>query len=312
MKYLYFLLALSFASCGSVRTINKLSNSDLDKVETTAFHTVIPFDYGDNKSIILNVKLGEDTTNYYFKLDNHAPTSIDAAYIDSINFKFLGALKLNKKTPTGDKFSQKYYTLNMLHIGTIKIEKVVFLALPSQKALNKQYVGLLGSNVLPKGALLIDFENKNVQFANSIDSFGIKNDKTQVSAKFTFSDNIKFNDININNQRIKLELDLGYNAGIMLDKNNFDKVDVKKNATIRTGTSTTVSGITKSIYKVLDSANVNISGKTVLIRVVNSDVIKNSNLIGLGFFSRFKYIIIDFPNKKFYVSKELRTTHESE
>lgn len=307
MKYLYVLLSFFIASCGSIKTINNISNQNLDKVEPSSFNTIIPFEIDDSKSIVLNAKLGNDSMNYYFKLDTHAPTSIDESFINAANFKFLGALKLiNKKTPTGDNFEQKYYKLNYLQIGSIKIMNSLFLALPSQKSLNNKYIGLLGNDILAKGVVFIDFENNLLHFSNSIDSFGIKNDKIQINGVFHKSDKITFDEILINNREIKLELDLGYNGSIILDKENFNKVDVNKTAEIRTGHSKTVSSIKKGIYKVLDSADVNISGKIIPTNVVNVDIIKKTNFIGLGFFSRFKYVIIDYPNKKFYVSKELR------
>lgn len=267
----------------------------------------MPFILDSLNAIILPTKWGDNATEYYMRMDNHAPTGTDSAHIHTIDFKELGKVSINKKSADGKKFKQRFYSLSQLRIGDLAINDVAFLQLPAKSfQSNRNYIGYLGNNVLSQCALMIDFKNSLLHFASKKDTLSVNlSDFEPLDVTFSKSDQVTFNSLYINGLNVQVELDIGYNGAIYVDNKNFDRLNQNEKVTTKSGEVGTGSGISSAEFRIMDSAATKIGNMEVKANVHNNNKVA-VNVLGVGMLSKFEAILIDYPNKKFYVSKALR------
>lgn len=267
------------------------------------FHTQIPFIFDSTRSLIIATTWNNNTTPYYMKVDNHAPTSADSYYIHTDKLRYVGAVAIPKRTPEGKKFKQIYYSLDKMYIGDLELKNVSFLQLPyNYAALRKHNIGLLGNDILAHCVVMIDFRDSTLHLASHIDS--LKADPSSLIPMKTrfFLDKITFPKFYISGKSKKIQLDLGYNGAILLKRSDFSNIDKSNAAKTTKGRSTTAMGTEQTTYKILDSVKIKSGALHTTARVLNNSIIEK-NLVGLNFFSMFDFVIIDYPGKKLYVSR---------
>jgi len=301
-EYVILFSLLLLCSCQTFNTIRKISVTMI--MPTEGFHTQIPFLIDSTRSLFIATTWNNNTKPYYLKIDNHAPTAVDSYYIHTDKLRYVGAVSIPKRTPEGKKFKQKYYSLDNMHIGNLELKNVSFLQLPyNYAALRKHYIGLLGNNILSHCVVMIDFRDSTLHLASHIDSLNTDPESLVPMNTRFFLSRITFPKFHINKKSKKMQLDLGYNGDLLLKHSDFRDIDKNNTAKIKKGKAITVMGTESATYKLLDSASVKSGSLQTTTSVLNNSIVEK-NLVGLNFFSMFDFVIIDYPGKKLYVSRQ--------
>jgi predicted aspartyl protease len=297
--------AMFFSSCEATKVFKAM---DGEKVVPTTFKTQIPFELIDNQRVMLPVFFEKEKIMRRITLDNHAKTSIPTSVIaNNAAFVRIGVL-IKGKTVDGRKIDNVQYLTDSLKLGIVTINHVLTTGVGDRA--NKGIFsddGVLGDNVMIKGAWKIDFEHQIITFANSIDSIDYVNDAQKIPIKYTRADNFLVDVAFDNNVSVPIEVDLGSNGTITLKKTVFDKIDVNHKAEVTQGDVITMAGTQKVTKYKLNDAAVKINGKDFKMAIRSNEKM-TTNLLGMGFFTQFKFIILDYPNKSFYVSNEKMPT----
>ena len=289
------------ASCESIKIINQF---DKETVAPTHFKTEIPFQMYKNQ-IFLPVLFRKEGITRMMKLDNHAPFSLRTSVVNNNKaIDKVGKFLVNKPTPDGKKIDNIFYMTDSISIGKLNFNHVILNDIPNQLELdsNQKYDGLFGKNIMKKGIWKIDFENKTITITSSIDSLKTNIPLEKIVANFTKTDKIQFDILFKNELYEKIDMDLGYNGMLIIPKENFDKVDEKHKAVVKEGYTITVAGKQTVTNYNLDLVGIKIGDKDfdVTLRSTNN---MRGKLLGVGFFSKFKFIVIDYLNKDFYISR---------
>jgi len=301
--FIIIAILILFPSCVTWKTLNKMGNEVVDKNE---FYTAFPFTLYNNESIHINTYWGSNNELKVLKLDNHAPTAIDEHLIGNIQqVQFIGNSILKKRTPDGKGIPNKiYYYDEGIRLGDITFHKVVLNAVPDRTTRND--MGLLGGNLMEKGIWKIDFEKREILFTSSLDSIADLKNAEIIESKFTFTNSIKFKVQLDQKMRHIFEFDLGYNGALILPKKDFDRFHFEDSIKSSLGKMGTAVGAQEAHYFFVENQMFEIGDKSFTSNIMANDLNKKLSFIGLGFWKEFKFIIIDYNNKKFYVSKELK------
>jgi predicted aspartyl protease len=293
--------AIAFSSCEANRVLKQMYE---EKVTPTTFKTQIPFELVDNQRIILSVPFTKENLVRRLSLDNHAPTSIPTSAIaNNASFIKVGTL-LKGKTVDGQKIDNIKYLTDGVKLGNTTINHVMLTGVIDRT--NRSMFsddGTLGDNVMILGAWKIDFEHKTITFANSIDSLDNVKEAQKLAAKFTRADNFIVDVTFNNNLKVPVEIDLGANGTIVLKKEAFDKMDVSHKAVVSESEIISMAGAQTLKKYTLNDVPLKIGGQDYKMAVRSFDKLTTS-LLGMSFFSQFKFIIFDYPNKTFYLSNE--------
>jgi hypothetical protein len=299
MKYspLLFIVLLS-SSCGFIKIAKQM---DGEKLSQDNFKTVIPFEFKDKKSIVLPVYFAKEKITRYLKFDNHAPALLQLAQVENnSSFQYVGKSFIKNRTPEGGKIDDVAYLADSIQVGGVNFNHVLLTAAP-----NVNFDGLFGINTMRLGIWKIDFEKQQLTFASSLDSIPNLKDATTIPADFD-----KWNKITLpinfqNNITKNIDVDLGYNKGVIVSPILFNKIDADNKATVEPSEITSTAGTSKITLHRLDKMSIKIGENTFTISMrTNEKITKRTKLIGLEFFAQFKFVVFDFINKTIYVSKE--------
>ena len=161
MKYFLFFL-ISAASCSSRNVQTKV-------IPQTFKAEFIYNRYGS--AVMLPVSFGFEEKKYSFQFDNHSPSWINGYFINNTNFKKVNNTSNKKTDADGTEMEGDVYQCDIMSIGGIKIENLLFYKI--ENTLSRPH-GVIGENIISQGAWMIDFDNNRVMFASSVDSFDTK------------------------------------------------------------------------------------------------------------------------------------------
>jgi hypothetical protein len=301
MKCISFLFILLLStSCGFLKITKQMNGENLTQ---NFFKTIIPFEFKDKKSIILPVYFAKENITRHLKFDNHAPTLLQLLQVNSNNnFKYVGKSFIKKSTPEGGKIDDVAYLTDSVQVGGINFNHVLLTAAP-----NVNFDGLFGINTMCLGIWKIDFEKQQLTFASSIDSIANLQETNTIPANFDKWHKITLPVTFQNNKIEKIDVDLGYNRGVIVSQALFNEIDADNKAIVEPSEITSAAGTSKITLHRLDKMIIKIGENTYTTSLrTNEKITKRTKLIGLEFFTQFKFVVIDFINKVIYLSKEKR------
>ena len=152
-----------------------------------------------------------------------------------------------------------------------------------------------------EGAWKIDFKHQQLQFASSPDSIKGWEEADLLSSRFT-GDAIEIKTQFGNTVNHTLELDLGYNGFIIVPAVIFSQVTDNKKIfkdSMRFSTPASTAIVQNSIVR--DSICM---GHQCIETLITTNHLVKESLVGLRFFNKFAFIILDYTNYRVYISKE--------
>ena len=294
--------AMVFSSCGSAKIIRAMGN---ETVSTTTFKVEIPFVHPKNDRLFIPVFFDKENVQRTLLFDSHASTCINSSIIKNNQaFAKIGKFILPKPTPDGKTIPNIVYKTDGIRLGNVQFNRVVINEITAKTdTVSYKYDGIFGTNLMVKGIWKIDFERNILTMNSSIDSIDGVKDAQKLPVIFSGTSKIKMEVAFKNNVRSTLDLDLGYGGSVIIKKKTFDKIDLDHQAKVKEGTIISAAGVQKTLKYSLDNEQVKVGDKDFTTYIRTNDVI-NMNLLGIGFFDQFKFVIFDYVNKAIYVSNE--------
>lgn len=220
---------------------------------------------------------------------------------------------INSEIPTKKASDDTTYFLDIINqrhsavqvvVDTIQIGKmkVVNLDYVRQRSLNID--GILGNDIIGNLMWKIDFFNQKVYATQDIKNFDIKSEGIPITRNGPYI-TMK---CSISNKELDLIIDTGYSGFISMNKNLADSLlHYSEKPIIWEGVSTLGRGnpyLSPSFTDHIDTTyyfSDDISFGEVTLR---NEVIELRHfplsIVGMDFFKRFEYFIIDYPNQKLY------------
>lgn len=203
----------------------------------------------------------------------------------------------------GEKIDREYYNADTVFLGNVLISKAAFFKMPADRTFATdttfpKFDGLLGVSLMRDGVWKIDFAHNIITFASNMDSLKGIDDKI-LFAKSNVFDIFKTEAV-FNDLRIKLAVDLGASSNVLLPLDEMKKLNNFKFAVRTTKNVKTVAGTSEIERYQLTNEKATINNHTYNVKVDGTKT--GISILGLNFFRQFKYIIIDYPAGKMYVS----------
>lgn len=307
-----YLLVAIFAISGSAafcqepaQVVLETSKINNEIIEPAKFKTVLPFELTKEGILIVTTYWGKEHKPIPLQFDNGAPTTVDSLTKTTLtNIQETNTHDKDRMMPTGQKITNHFLVAPNVQFGGINVQNVAFLETPY---IGHSPTGLLGRNIQKKGIWKIDFLHKSITFTNNIDSIGSLDQAKSLPVKFDYFDKITVKVKMEDATSEVMDVDFGYNGAVILPLDKFTKLaKAKKNSYVRkaTGTATTLAGVRSTNYYVIDHGILSFKDDTYLDFEIASSDIERNNLLGLGFFSQFEFVIIDYINKAIYLSKK--------
>lgn len=290
MKYLLVFL-IGAASCSS-RNVHS-------KVILLTFKAEFIYDrYGS--AVMLPVSFGDEEKKYSFQFDNHSPSWINGYIINETNLKKVKNTSYSTSAADGNRIEGDVYECDMISIGGIKMENLLFYKIDDTLGRPN---GVIGENIISKGAWMIDFDNNKVMFSSSVDSFGTKRIMYESRRlPTTYNDNTFTVEVAFSNGVTKMfEVDLGFNGVAILPLKDFIEIS-NPGKTFESDISFKTPAGDHLIKSTAAHERVLLGTDSVSFLFSTNDKVAE-NLLGLGFFKQFEFVILDYPNKQIYVSR---------
>ena len=272
-------------------------NIDLDiNVKPTSFKMLISFET-NNRGIIIDTYWGANKIKNELLWDNNSPTWANEK-VTSDNKSILRSKNFFYSTTTADG---RPIQGNIYSCDSISLGQVTFVNVPFYK-ISDQMKGVFGDNLISKGVWEIDFRERKMIFASSIDSMKDLEQAELFSSNFT-NDGIKISVSFRNNISEDVELDFGFNGGILLPISDFIQITKENNNRYKSDLqfSTPSSKQILENTQAMDTIRIQ---KNMFSTIIITNKLAKEKLIGLGFFEQFEFVIFDYKNKLFYVSKK--------
>lgn len=259
------------------------------------FKIIIPFEI-NKRGIIINTYWGAGKIKNELLWDNNSPTWANEEVISnnksiSISKKYFYATT----TANGTSIHGNIYNCD-----SISLDQVTFMNVPFYKIADKMK-GVFGENLISKGVWEINFKKQEMIFTSSIDSLPDFNKAELFPSSFT-NDVITIPVSFRNNITENVELDFGFNDGIVLPNSDFLKISKGCDRIYKRELQLSTPG-NKSLVETTNALDtIQIQGN-MFETVITTDKLSQEKLIGRGFFETFEFVIFDYKNKLFYVSK---------
>jgi hypothetical protein len=264
-------------------------------VQPNNFKIEVPYQ-SNLQGMFIDTYWGHQTIKYTLLWDNHSPTwANDSVINNNTSITKLDGCSYNTTTAEGTPIKGDVYVCDRIFLGGVEFKEVPFYNI------SDKIDGVLGANIISNGVWKIDFSKQMLTFASSSDSIGGLQLMERLPAKFT-SNGILV-EVSFRNHIVKdIQLDLGFNGGILLPPKTFRQVAkgnsmfYKDSLRFSTPSHATITETTHA----LDTFEIN---RNRLSTFISSNEQVRESLIGLGFFSQFKYVVIDYINKTVYIQR---------
>jgi predicted aspartyl protease len=226
--YLFTILFLLLEGCQIFQAIKVGKAMSKATLKNKEFIQIVPFEFIGGH-ITIKVKLNGSSKNYDFYLDTGAPTIVSSSLTDTLKIpKKIMFSKIADSGPIQNTYCKieniQIEKINYSRVGAINIDLIKMV----NPRCNQVPDGIIGSNVLSKGILQIDFDKKELVITDNIKSLGyIKNSiKTPfIAASFSHTPIIP---IYINDTiPVDLVFDTGNNGFITLNDLETEKTIYK-------------------------------------------------------------------------------------
>jgi hypothetical protein len=280
--------------CGSCQN----TGSDIN-VKPSNFKLIIPFQL-HNQSIIIDTYWGADKIKNELLWDNNSPTWVNEKVIR--NNKSISKSKnffYSTTTADGTSIRGRVYSCDSISLG-----QVTFVNVPFYK-ISDQLTGVFGDNLISKGVWEINFRESKMIFASSPDSLEDFIKQAQLFPSNFTEDGIKILISFRNNTTEDVDLDFGFNGEILLPMPDFLQIAKGNDNITKRTLQLSTPGNKNSLESTLALDTIQIQ-KDTFIAIISTNKLATEKLIGCGFFEQFEFVILDYKNKLFYVSKEKR------
>lgn len=256
-----------------------------------------------NTGIMVNTYWGNEKKHHVLYFDNHSPSWIRSSVIQyNKSFKKSRDVTFKTSTADGSGIHGDVGICDSIFFEGVAFINVPFYLIPGGARDSEIVDGVLGIDALSKGVWKIDFITSQLIFASTIDSFSEVSGMEIFPAKFgakSISVGVDFGHDNIKS----IAIDFGYDGDMLLPGGDFKSIPPSSKTFTRSGKFNTPAGekIVKNI-SVIDTVRIN---QNWFVAMISSNDLVAERLLGLAFFRRFNYVIIDFPNKRIYVPKKV-------
>jgi len=310
MKYILLLLLLPMLSLAQTPA-EKESYKNRDKYLFAArpvqkkFLKTIPFDFDENKQIIIPVIIAGET--YQFLFDTGATTIISEEIATKLALKQL--FKNNLSDGAGKVQEQPFYSLPGLHVGGIDFENVV-AATADMKKFETQYCvkldGILGTNIMRKCHWKIDYKNGVITMSDK----AIKPGKNFYAVDFEegFS-GTPILELFMGRYSVNMLMDTGYNGGFSIPDSLYFKSRKNHEKPYKKGHGITTITLFENDYKekymgIIDSVYIANKRHLVLNGIADIDH-ADTFLIGNRVFKGFGEVILDWKKHRIYLPEKV-------
>ncbi|MDN3655964.1 hypothetical protein QWZ08_10030 [Ferruginibacter paludis] len=236
-------------------------------------------------------------------VDNFSPswikqsvTESDPSLLTKTDFHF------NTHTASGRPATGPVGICDTLIFGHVMFEQCPFYVMKDE-ATPSDFDGVLGSELMNKGIWEINFSKDELIFTSSIDSLPDAAGCEPLQATFrenSITLNVKFS----NGVTKRISVDLGFNQGMMLPHKDYKDIG-KKNVYVLSDAKFTTASDSQHVTAFATVDTIKIGDNRFVTSVLAAENNEES-LVGLQFFKRFKFIILDFKNKKLLIPKIIR------
>lgn len=263
------------------------------------FKMSTPFLIGTH-GILINTNWGADKKHHVLFIDNFSPSWIKKSVLQA-DGRLLHNSAYNFKTSTGSgKLLEGNVGLcDSLLFGAVAFNKAPFYIIDSEPD-DQTYDGAFGSELMSKGIWKIDFKNNVLTFVSSIDSLP---ESAGCEPIVAVVDNNRIV-INVKSARGLTQpmfVDLGFNGDLLVSEDDSMYLSSRNKFSSEQMMLSTPSD-TKIVSRLSAIDTVQISNHW-FVTMLSTRKSSKDRLIGLQFFKRFQFIIIDFKNKKLLVPK---------
>jgi hypothetical protein len=276
-----------------------------EKLEPEHFKTQIPFEIWDRRIIILT-DWGRYKEKHTLIFDTHAPSSADTLVLKaSRSISKINGIFYKITTADGINLKGNVYICDSIGLGKVKFNNAVIydISQPTLNGWNRSGVTeVFGDNLISRGIWKIDFEHNLLTFGSDIDSIDGWQNAIKIPARFT--NNIISVKVFFSN-RIHhwASVDLGYGGFIIMPIKQFKQMDTANKGLIDSQSilSTSTGRVKGIIYRL--NGEIEINNNYFKTGLTANQSIKEI-MLGAGFFSQFKFIILDYKNNSIYISKK--------
>ena len=261
-----------------------------------SFKIVVPFEV-NNKGIIFETFWGSDKAKYELLWDNNSPTWVNEKVIrESKSILKIKNISYSTTTANGESIHGDVYNCDSISLKQVTFKNVPFYEISDQMK------GVFGENLISRGIWEINFKNKLMVFTSSIDSLeDIKNAELLPSK---FANNVITIIITFHNKvRKNVELDFGFNGGILLPTSDFSEVTKGNNKIYKRDLQFSSPG-SANILETTNAYDTVLMHKMTLTTFISTNSRVKDKLIGRAFFEKFDFVIFDYKNRLFYISKK--------
>jgi predicted aspartyl protease len=257
----------------------------------------------NSRGILINTYWGRERKHHVLCLDNHSPSWIKSSLVQyDQSFKKSKNLGFKTSTADGSAIQGEVGICDSLFFENTAFKNVPFYVMPDSSKDDRTGDGVLGIDAMAKGIWKIDFKKQELTFASDIDSFSEIRQAEVFPATFkqqTIALEVDFGENDINTMAI----DLGYNGYMLLPPYDFKRVgSAAKTFVTPSRFNTPTSNHVVNNLSVVDTVRINHHWFST---VISSNEAVKERLIGLSFFKRFDYVVLDFINQRMYVPKKV-------
>jgi len=281
-----------------------LQNGDTRSQDTNAtshlipknFKTIMPLEINE-RGIVIPTYWGQNKIRVDLLWDNNSPTWANEGIIRDVtpvskskNYFY------STTTADGSGIKGNIYECNKISLGDI-----TFLNIPFYE-IDDPMQGAFGDNMISKGIWEINFKAKKIIFTSNMDSLEDLDQAQLLPANFA-NDVIKIPVHFRNNITENIDVDFGFDDFILLPEPDFIKIIKGNDKTYKRAMQFSTPAKTDTLINTYAFDTISIQDnkfKTVFC----SNEKASEKLIGLRFFEQFDFVIFDYPNKLFYISKK--------
>ena len=257
----------------------------------------------DKRGIIINTYWGEQKTHHVLFLDNLSPSWIDTSVSNHENSLVKSSiLKFKTLTADGTRVRGDVAYCDSLLFEGVQFKSVPFYVMPNNFGHLNTDDGVFGGDLMSTGIWEIDFRRRILIFTSELDSLQDMANSEILPTVFN-KDYIKI-EVELGKGVVKTAaVDLGYHGDIILPMEDYLAIRTSNKKFSRPSKFTTPAS--ESVVNDLfffDTVKLNNNWFHVMI---SSNEKVKERLIGVEFFDRFDFVVIDFKHRKIHISKKV-------
>lgn len=292
-------ISVAFFIYNTLSQYKKLKQGELNE---NFICDTIPFTYSNTGHITLGVKINDSSDEYPFFLDSGAGNMIFKSFTKNQNFEGNGfGISMGAKR---NIFFSKIRKISSIQIGNAVISNVNAKETDFNFDCSEDICGIIGTGIMKNFVWVIDFQKQIIIISRQLDKNNLNGNEIEIPLsenKFShhISTNIKFQK---DKKTKRVLIDLGNNSALSLKEDLIlkDSLSFKQKNIIGLGSKGLgqVDDNIRSKDKYYLSDNLIFSNSSYFVNDIPISASPNNlNLLGLGFFNKYK-TILSWADKK--------------